>query len=414
MGMSYTVSDFYHTYYDSLKIVAGSGGMSRIIRDCDILDYELLPTLKDKFFHTNFHEGQLVLTTFLYARDNPFAILDAVKHLYLKKTAGLVIRNVLKLPIPESVVRYADARDFPIFLVGSVSASDDSINVSFESMICTIYRRNERLKDIEYVKNVLSAVLERELTPGEIRQHALELNPSFNSQYFCLYRTFDELTASAQIQADIDRYRQEGFVSCEDFICEFRGGILLVKSWEYISHKEKTTLSDAFFGKKVQACAAVHGGVSELHNTLTEFRQALTEAICAARYSAAHHGGYCDYSGLGLYRLIFTCCQNSDMQRFSRSILLPIEEYDLENKTNLRETLKVYIETDCSVPETARRLAQHEQTIRYRLGRIYDITGLDHRSEAAREQLSVAAKIHMANEMLQQGASPSVHEDAVL
>lgn len=177
------------------------------------------------------------------------------------------------------------------------------------------------------------------------------------------------------------------------------GGILLVESREYISPEEKSALSDAFFEKQLDD-VRTHGGISELHNTLTEFRQALTEAIYAAHYSFHHNNRYDDYSRLGLYRLIFPYCQSKEMQRFSQSILLPVEEYDLENKARLMETLKMYIETDCDAMETARRLSQHDQTIRYRLRHIYDITGLDRHSEADRKQLFVAAQIYMASEML--------------
>ena len=57
MISNYTVSDFYKTFEKQLKLVAGSGGMARVISNVGILDYEVDPVQKDKYFHTNFHEN---------------------------------------------------------------------------------------------------------------------------------------------------------------------------------------------------------------------------------------------------------------------------------------------------------------------------------------------------------------------
>ena len=115
--LNYTVSDFYKTFQHGLKIIAGHGGMSRTIADPGILDYELDDVLRDKFLHTNFHKNQLVVTTFSCAKDNHFMVSDAIKHLVAKDTSCLVIKNVFKLPIHETILRYADAKNFPIFLI---------------------------------------------------------------------------------------------------------------------------------------------------------------------------------------------------------------------------------------------------------------------------------------------------------
>ena len=39
--MNYTVSDFYKTFENGLKLIAGAGGMSRTVTSAGILDYEM-------------------------------------------------------------------------------------------------------------------------------------------------------------------------------------------------------------------------------------------------------------------------------------------------------------------------------------------------------------------------------------
>ena len=55
--LNYTVSDFYETFKNGFTVVAGAGGMARTIVDAGLLDYEMDASLKDKYFHSNFHEN---------------------------------------------------------------------------------------------------------------------------------------------------------------------------------------------------------------------------------------------------------------------------------------------------------------------------------------------------------------------
>ena len=119
MLMLYTISDFSREYEGSVRLIAGSDGVSRAV---GILDYELMPGLKNKYQRVNFSPDEIVLSTFLYAKDDPYLITEAVKYLVAKGTSGLIIKNVLHIPIPDQAIRYANARHYPVFLT-----TDDSL-----------------------------------------------------------------------------------------------------------------------------------------------------------------------------------------------------------------------------------------------------------------------------------------------
>ena len=93
-------------------------------------------------------------------------------------------------------------------------------------------------------------------------------------------------------------------------------------------------------------------------------------------------------------------CHSRDFVRFSDHILDPIRDYDTENGTALFETLLSYVKNDADLKKTAAELTQHENTVRYRLEKIHSICGLSYRFAADGEQLSLAAKIHMARTLL--------------
>ncbi|MBQ8562908.1 MAG: PucR family transcriptional regulator [Firmicutes bacterium] len=395
--MAYTVSDLYRTYFAQLKLIAGKGGLARSITGCGILDYELMPELKDRYFHSNFQEGQFIVSSLLYTRDNPYMLTEAIKHLMAKGASGLAIRNVFRLQIPENVIRYADARNFPIFLVPSV-------DLPFETIIYTISRQLELERSASYHQEVLNHLMTQPMAPEETRQWALKLNPSFVNQYFCIYFQMDEFAADLQKAQLIDFLRSSGLFTYEDFLCVFRRGILIVKSSESIAKY----YNDGFIVRVLNAArhkeAIFRTGISSVHNTLTEFRQALDEVLFASAYNMERPGQTADhlqyYRELGSFQLIFPYCSRPEFVAFSRHIMDRLEEYDAENGTSLTETLTAYIQCDSSLERTATLLSQHEQTIRYRLNKIYSLTSLDRKSPSDAEQLSLACKIYLAGGML--------------
>ena len=54
--MDYTVSDFYHVFEEKFVLLAGKDGLSRNVNSVGILDYELDPSVRDRYVCDNFHE----------------------------------------------------------------------------------------------------------------------------------------------------------------------------------------------------------------------------------------------------------------------------------------------------------------------------------------------------------------------
>lgn len=72
-------------------------------------------SLNQKYANLNFLPERMVVSSLLFAKNAPFMIRDAVKYLISKDASALVIKNVFCLPIHESILRYADSKNFPIF-----------------------------------------------------------------------------------------------------------------------------------------------------------------------------------------------------------------------------------------------------------------------------------------------------------
>jgi GAF domain-containing protein len=120
-------------------------------------------------------------------------------------------------------------------------------------------------------------------------------------------------------------------------------------------------------------------GVSELRDTPDDAAGAYREAHDAATIAHAllRDGGAIAYSQVGAYRyLVQIGAEDAPRDRMRAAVDLLIE-YDRRRRTSLLDTLERYLSERRSVIESARALYVHPNTLRQRLGRIEDLTGLD-------------------------------------
>lgn len=392
--MDYTVSDFYHVFKEKLLLLAGEGGLPREVSSVGILDYELDPSVKDRYICDNFHHDMLVVATFLYAKKNPYLIGDAVRHLIQKGCSGLLIRNVFNLPIPETVLRYADSKDFPILLV-------NGSGIYFEDFVYEVTRRREQLASFDFYTDELNALLTSDTSEQEVIRHTKSIVPSLKPSYFLACAIPAEPLETDTYLALVRAYRQSRLFSISNKLVRHGNALIFIYSSDTLSQDYGKMLFEEIFQLFKSTCdGPLRMGVGAPHYYLREFRNALLESRYAASYLPAGTDGYMLYDHLGVYQLILPYCHSEEFRKFSEHILDPIRDYDTENGTALFETLLTYTEHDMNLKKTAGLLGQHENTIRYRLEKIHSLCSLNYRSSAVAEQLSLAVKVHIARQMI--------------
>jgi DNA-binding PucR family transcriptional regulator len=82
----------------------------------------------------------------------------------------------------------------------------------------------------------------------------------------------------------------------------------------------------------------------------------------------------------------------AELQRFYAETIEPLVAYDEQYETDLVATVGAFLEADGNVAGTAQRLFTHRHTIRYRLERVKELSGLDVGSTDGREKLSLGLK----------------------
>ncbi len=126
-----------------------------------------------------------------------------------------------------------------------------------------------------------------------------------------------------------------------------------------------------------QAGAAI--GVSEPREGPAEAARAYREALDAATIGRAllGEGGAIAYSQLGAYRYLVQIAVEDAPRDRMREAVDRLIEYDSKRRTALLDTLERYLAERRSVIESARALFIHPNTLRQRLARIEELTGLN-------------------------------------
>ncbi len=120
-------------------------------------------------------------------------------------------------------------------------------------------------------------------------------------------------------------------------------------------------------------------GVSERHDAPAEAARAYREAVDAATIGRAllPKGGAIGYAEVGAYRyLVHISAENAPHDRMQTAVDTLIA-YDARRRTSLLDTLERYLADGRSVIRSARALFIHPNTLRQRLSRIEELTGLE-------------------------------------
>jgi sugar diacid utilization regulator len=107
--------------------------------------------------------------------------------------------------------------------------------------------------------------------------------------------------------------------------------------------------------------------------------RSLREAGLALRLQKTllHGSGACEYPKLGIFRMLAGMPDLTDVEAFVREWLGRLIDYDARRKAELVNTLTQYLEHGGNYDATAAELSVHKSTLKYRLQRIRELTGLE-------------------------------------
>jgi len=150
--------------------------------------------------------------------------------------------------------------------------------------------------------------------------------------------------------------------------------------------------------RELQASLSGHTfaiGRSRVASEANDLHRAASEALLAANVAEGDaQRPVLAFEETGAYRLLLSAMSEDpgELQRFYAETVEPLVAYDDQYETDLVQTVEAFLEADGNVAGTAQRLYTHRHTVRYRLERVRELTGLDVGSTDGREKLSLGLK----------------------
>ena len=135
-------------------------------------------------------------------------------------------------------------------------------------------------------------------------------------------------------------------------------------------------------------------GMSRPATDPVDVHRAGFEALLAANVAEAQGDALLSFEATGAYRLLLPAMSDDpgELERFHEETVAPLLAYDDQYETELVRTLETFLDEDGSVARTSEKLFTHRHTIRYRLERVRELTGLDVSSTDGRERLGLGLK----------------------
>ncbi len=146
--------------------------------------------------------------------------------------------------------------------------------------------------------------------------------------------------------------------------------------------------------RRERARAALAIGISTVATDLSEWQNIYNEALQAMDLAARLHSSKpLSIGTLGIYRLIIQLEERDTLQSFARQTLGNLLDYDIQQNTDLLQTLEAYFSADGNLSATATELNVHRNTLLYRLRRISEIGEIDLKQPETRLALQLALAI---------------------
>src|SRR5215207_4364221 len=118
-------------------------------------------------------------------------------------------------------------------------------------------------------------------------------------------------------------------------------------------------------------------GIGRPADSLSALAEAHRQAQRALGVGQEIHGGSAvtHFDQLGVFRLLSLIPDSTELRTYVDEVLGPLADAADPDSADLRDTLRVLLETNLNVAESARRLHFHYNTMRYRIGKLERLLG---------------------------------------
>lgn len=363
--------------FEGFRIVAGRKGLYNEVLGTGIFDWEEALDMAKTFSRREF-----VITTLSEARYRPDGLVTRFEALLERHASVVCIKTLFFKSVPKEIIKMADEKNVPIFLFEDTYI-DDIIYAVRNAL------QGNVIRDLAAEK-IEELILSEEPSMDESAKTMNRINPFLYENYLCMYATpkyhKDQRTGTL-LDEQYKTVREYFQTQCSNFESSFcaavrlRSSLVIIFSMKSEENEESVYLSAEKILVSLEMKKNLNIGFSNVHHKHNEFSFALKESMYANISASVDRETILRYSNLGADTFLIPICNHNWIRTVYESELGKLNEYDSKHSTKLFETLMTYAESEGSISLTAKKMVQHENTIRYRLERIRVIIGTDRQED---------------------------------
>ncbi len=386
-----------------MKVVAGANGLNRPLRWIYIAE-----CLEDMRQIVNWiYGGELVFVSGLNVKGDPGQLLDVVRMLIDKKAAGMVVYiGPYIREVPKAVLEEAEAHAFPLF------------ELPWEARLVTV---SQDICQALTMKEMEEKTLDNLLVSILFGERTLEAHIQTRAEYYGYLPDKPARICIADINAFSDYLKQHGIID-ETAIVELKlfikrtiqnaivdrgkAPILMLRSDSFICLVQtRNETAEAFITSlfdEVQREVdrhypglALRLGIGNAYLSLDEMHESLNEAELALKAGKCRliKSTYNFYSDMGIFSILFAVRDKRVLENYYTATLSKVIEYDRLNNATLLHTLEIFLESGGNLADISDKLFIHKNTLKYRIMKIEEITGLSVKNISDCTRLEVALMI---------------------
>lgn len=382
---------------DGYSILTGSGGLDREISRITVGEVPDLPKWLGG--------GELVLSTLFAFKDDRPGLKKFIYGLSNAGASGLCVKTSRFLNnIDGEIIDFCNKQDFPI-----INIKED---IRWSNLIQSLYeaKLSEKIQletEMRMRGNLLDELLEGTIAADdEVLRRTSFLGFDSSGGCAAIVIDIDDFRELSDRSKSVSRRPQEEFynyvlyaikpleqnylaITAENNVVIFvnpgnkKKIDIIAKNLSFNISKRFPELTSSF-------------GISEHHEKPLDMLKAYQQAALAAGVNAkaGAHGSITYFDQLGTYKLLLKLAETDpgELLAFYTETIAPLSDYDKDHDSELVKTLETYLTSEQNIAEAAAAMFLHRHTVRYRLTRIKDITGLDVLNSEDRERLSVGLK----------------------
>ena len=358
------------------QLISGHKGLSRYVTSVGILDYEVCPDI-DYPRDTAFEKDSVVLSSLLFAKDNPELILPAVEQLYASGVSGFAYKTVIYSNLPEEVNDFSEEHNFPIFCFGK--------DTYFENIIFEVMNAVQSDDTNLLTESTIKKMIENDLSKSQV--YFLSKNVSLKFKEYAMGVYIKD--SSDDFCADIDRHLKNFYLNRnlndKALICKYEDGIFAVLTARQPKHDSFSLILDDLltFLNPSGNTEATYGSkpgfkvsCSNIHMPHENLDLCFRESYFTYLASSAESRDFHCYSSIGTYQFLIPQRDTDVMQAYIENIIGPLKE-----RPDYFETVHRLVLCGSDTSLTADFFGCHQNTIRYRLGKIKALLHLESETE---------------------------------